>query len=672
MALVRVAAVLVLCAAVPAGADKRLDDAVAKAEKQLAQGKPDEAVKTVQKAAEKARRDPLPQLALASLLMRLGKRDEAGVALARAGDLAAAAPPAVRARVFRERSAFALRDGTVRDALDFGRGAVEAEPGAESLAALARAQARAGDPAARETASRAVAASPLVAAVHVAQGDALREAWLGADAEAAYRRALELEPRSLPAQAGLALALAAQGKPGPAVEAARAAAQADPTSALAQAAVGLALLAEDPLDKAGEAVAAAQQAAFLEPKSALAKLAVGRVFESRGQLPQAGAAYDEAAGLDPTWGAPRIGTLRVRLREGDGDGALAGLRALPDDLKASGEADLLLGEALSRTADPDGARAALERAAASLPGRADVHVALGTAAYDAGDLATAADVLGRAVTLAPGNADYRHKQGLYLAYDGRLEESVAALIEVTGRPEGQSASAFIDLGGVFRSFKPPRVAEAVAAYDRALKIDPKSGEAALGVARSYRAGRQWAKAVDAYERVPAVNRRLEGEAMVGAAWCFHRSGDDYRARFYTGLAVQAGADVRGLRAALSGSSAAAGDELAELAEGLDSKSAGDQVRAARALLGLGRPAVPTLSSALSRKATTLAARETIVEGLGRMGTAARDALPQLDRLIQAGPPPPASPESPAGMVRHERELKLIASMQSAAAAIRGR
>jgi tetratricopeptide (TPR) repeat protein len=121
---------------------------------------------------------------------------------------------------------------------------------------------------------------------------------------------------------------------------------------------------------------------------------------------------------------------------------------------------------LSRTADPKGAWVALERAAAFLPGRPDVHVALGTAAYDAGDLAPAADALGRAVALDPGNLGYRHKQGLYLAYDGRLEEGVAALVEVTGRPEGQSAGAFIDLGGVYRGFKPPRVAEAVAAYER--------------------------------------------------------------------------------------------------------------------------------------------------------------------------------------------------------------
>src|SRR6266487_3084913 len=148
---------LPLCVAValPAGADKRLDEAVAKAEAQLAKGKEDEAVKILQKAASQAPRDPEAPLALARMLARLGKLDEAGAALGTAGGLAAAAPPGVRARVLCDRSAFALRAGNARDALAFARQAVEAEAGADSLATLARAQARLGDPAARETAERA-------------------------------------------------------------------------------------------------------------------------------------------------------------------------------------------------------------------------------------------------------------------------------------------------------------------------------------------------------------------------------------------------------------------------------------------------------------------------------------------------------------------------------------
>ncbi|HXY41784.1 MAG TPA: tetratricopeptide repeat protein [Vicinamibacteria bacterium] len=666
-----IAPLLALCAAVPARADKQLDAAVTRAEQQLSQGKPDEAVATLQKAAAKAKRDPEAQLALAGLLARLGKLDEASAALVKAGELAAGSPPAVRARVLSERSAFALRAGTVREALGLAQAAVEAAPAAESLAVLARAQARAGDPTARDTARRAVSAGATVAAAHLALCDALRGAWLAKESEAACRRALELSPRSVAAQTGLALSLAESGNAPLAVEAARAAVRADATSAEAQSAVALALLAQDPADKSSQSIAAAQQASFLEPKNAPAKLVVARVFESRGQLDQAATAYDQAAAADSTWGAPRIGALRLRFRQGDAGGALSGLRGLPDDLKRSGDADLLLGELLAQEGDPAGALSALARAASALPGRADVYSALGAAAYDAGELAQAADALGRAVALEPGNVEYRRRQASYLAADGRLDESVAVLKELTARPEGQTTTVLVELGGALRSFEPPRVADAVAAYQRALKLDPRSGEAALGIARAYRAGRQWERAVDAYERVSSVNRRLEGEAMLGAAWCFVHSGDDYKARFYTGLAARAGADVRALRAALSGpAGGGAADEVAERASGLDSKVAGDQVRAVRGLLRLGRPAVPALARALERKATSLPAREAIVDGFGRMGPAARDALPELERLIKAGAP--AAPESPAQAAGHEREAKLIAAMGAAATAIRGK
>ena len=53
----RIVPVLALCLATPVRADKKLDDAVAKAEAQLAKGKEDEAVKILQKAASQAPRD---------------------------------------------------------------------------------------------------------------------------------------------------------------------------------------------------------------------------------------------------------------------------------------------------------------------------------------------------------------------------------------------------------------------------------------------------------------------------------------------------------------------------------------------------------------------------------------------------------------------------------------
>jgi hypothetical protein len=107
-------------------------------------------------------------------------------------------------------------------------------------------------------------------------------------------------------------------------------------------------------------------------------------------------------------------------------------------------------------------------------------------------------------------------------------------------------------------------------------------------------------------------------------------------------------------------------------EDLDSKSGGAQARAVQGLLRLGAPAVPYLADALGRASTTIAAREAIVAGLGRMGPAAKAALPHLDRLIQAGPPVPGLDDSPEEIRRKNREANLVTAMQQAAMKIRGR
>jgi Flp pilus assembly protein TadD len=626
-------------AARPAWADKKLDQAVAKAEAQLAKGKDAEAVKILQKAVAQAPRDAEASLALMELFRRLGRRDEADAALATAGERAGSAPPAVRARVRTLQSALALREGAASDALAFAEEAVAGSAGAESLAALARAQARLGLAAARATADRAVAAGPGSPEAHLASGDARLAAGLDAEARAAYRRAVELDPRS--AEAGATL--------------------------------GLAALALDTEDAYEEAAAAAQKAALLEPKNPLPKLVLGRILERRGRLDDARAAYEEAAALDPSWPSPRLGVLGVRLRQGDADGVLASLRALPEEFRATGEAELLLGRVLLQKEEWASAGAALDRAAVLLPGRAEVQALRGAAAYGAGELERAADAYGRAVELDPANVAHRTSHALHLGYVGRREEAMAALLEVTAKPEGQTSETWMALGGIYRAMEPPRVADAVAAYEKALTLDPKSGQAALGVARSYRAGRQWARAIAAYERVSSAFPKLDREGLLGTAWCYQLSGDDTRARFYTGLAARAGADVEPLRRAFARGGATADDfERAELVEGLKSKSAGEQARAVHGLLELGGPAVPSLAAALGRAGTSLAARELIVDGLSRLGPAAREALPQLDRLAGAAPAVPGPQESAEEKALREREARLAGQARLAAERIRGR
>jgi tetratricopeptide (TPR) repeat protein len=471
---------------------------------------------------------------------------------------------------------------------------------------------------------------------------------------------------------GLALALAASGQAAPALEAARAAVAAHPHLAEAQAALALAWLAHDPEDKKSEAMAAAHQAAALEAKNPFPQLVLGRVFEARGQLDPARSAYGEAATLDPTWPAPRIASLALQLGQGDAPGALAGLQALPEELRRAGEADLLLGRIRAQQGEWPVALLALDRAVVALPGLAEAHAARGAAAYNAGELKLAADAYGRASELEPGRLPYLSAHALHLSYDGRPDEGLAAMLQVTARPDAQTAAAFLQLGGIYRSFRPVRVADAVAAYEKALKLEPKNAQALLGVAESYREGRQWARATSAYERVEQAFPHLRGEALLGQAWCYYLSGDDSRAKFYTGLAVRAGADVTEIRQAFSGPPAASGAalEVAELAERLRSKNAGVQARAANELLALGRPAVAALAAVLQRRGTSLAVRERIVDGLGALGPVAREALPQLDRLAKA----PATPPGPQGSLEEkalrDREARLVVSARAASVKIR--
>jgi hypothetical protein len=82
--------------------------------------------------------------------------------------------------------------------------------------------------------------------------------------------------------------------------------------------------------------------------------------------------------------------------------------------------------------------------------------------------------------------------------------------------------------------------------------------------------------------------------------------------------------------------------------------------------------VPALAAALTRAGTSLAARELIVDGLARLGPAAREALPQLDRLAGAEPPGPGPQASSEEKALREREVRLAASARAAGERIRGR
>ena len=154
-----------------------------------------------------------------------------------------------------------------------------------------------------KTAEDAVAKHATSALVHEARGEALSAMGRMDDAVAAFRKALELDPKLSLARTRLAFELSRQNKAAEAVAEARKATEADPKAGEAFAVLGLALLAQNPKDF-NAAIAEAQQGAFVTPKSPMVQVAVGKIFESDGQL-RPGLRRLRSAPSSPTPASPR-------------------------------------------------------------------------------------------------------------------------------------------------------------------------------------------------------------------------------------------------------------------------------------------------------------------------------------------------------------------------------
>lgn len=650
-------ALLTLLLASPAfAADKKVDDAVAKAEDQITKGKPDEAVKTLQKLVSQMPGSVEAQLALSKIQERTGDVDGAGATLASA--VQSATGPA-RADALAAQVEFSLRYGNGKDALARAQEAVQGEATPAALASLALAQARVGDYAsALQTAERAVQAGATSAAAHEARGVALLGLGRAPDADAAFRKALELEPKRTSARAGLASALVAENKAGEAVAEARKATEADPKSGEAFATLGAALIAENSNNWSG-AIAEAQQGAFLNHKSPVIQTIVGRLFEANNDLEQAAAAYRKAVEVDPGYAPALVALVKIQERKGDLDAALAGAKKVAADAPQSGEAQLQLGRILLRKNDFDGAAAALGKAAQLSPGSAEAHAYLGTAYQYVRKTPEATAEYKKAVELAPSNLDYRTTYGLLLGIAGQYEQGAAELKKVIASPGYKDEAAYINLGWIYRNAKPAQAEEAVAAYKKALEIDPKSVQAALGLGWAYSYSKSYDESIAAFQKALQIDPNTTGEANNGIAWSFFFKKDLAQAKAYAEKAQSAGRSDALLKStierveqlaahggvtqeALSAAQAEREKEreqqnakIDSINDGLKSKNPGARARAAQDLAALqGGGAVPTLVYQLSQD-PDWDVRIAAVKALGSLGGAARSAIPQLNQALQA-------------------------------------
>jgi len=645
------AAVAVLAfLALPAAAQSKLDQAIAKAYAQLQKGKPEEAVKTLTKAAGEA--GPEGQLALGRLQERIGDLDAAAAAYGQAKGGGANALAAV--------ANFTLRTGTAKDALAIARQAVAAGATPEALAAEARALVRSEDgPAALVAADKAVAAGPSSAMAHVARGEALIALGKNAEAEAALRKAVELDPKSALAWSRLARAQLATAKPAEAVASARKATELDDKFGEGFAILGAAIVAENPKSWS-DGIAQAQQGAFLDPKNPLVQAAVGKVFEANGQLEQAAGAYRRALQADSAFAPARLALIQAELNRGNRDAALAEAKKAAADMPTSPDLQMLIGEMTVRKGDFAEAVAFLERAMKGLPGNADGWALLGRSYHAVRRYDEAADAFGKAVELAPQNLNYRSTYGLILGQSGDLEKALAELQKVTGTPGYKDAAGWANLGWVYRNLNKPQ--ESIAAYQKALAVDPKQEQAALGLGWAYQYTKEYDKAIAAYEQAIQIDpKEASADANLGIAWCYFFKRQVPEAKAFADKAATAGRSVTQLKENIDklekalASGAILDKEMMEKAQAeqqayeernrkieaadnaVRSKTPATRARAARDLASLAGPsAVPALIF-LMQSDSNYDVRISACQALGSLGPAARQALPNIDGVLRQPP-----------------------------------
>ncbi len=592
---------------------------------------------------------------LTSLLV--SSPDEALAALNKAKDVSASEPPASRADVLAAVTHMQLLTGSGATALATAKQAAELSPTPAALAALARAQLRADSaPTALKTAEDAVAKQPKSAVVQEARGEALSAMARSDDAVAAYRTALALDPKLTMARSRLAFELIRQNKAAEAVAEARKATEAEPKAGEGFAVLGLALLAQNPKDW-NAAIAEAQQGAFVTPKNPMVQVAVGKIFEAAGNYDQASAAYARALESDPGYTTARLAQLQADIARGKVGSTVADLKKLAESMPGHGEAQQLVGEQLLRKSEYGEAIPALEKATQLTPGSATAWALLGTAyrfnrRYD--ETVTA---FKKAVELAPQNIGYRTDLGIFLGLVGQHEAGAAELHKVVATPGYKDAAAWVNLGWIYRNMKPPKTADSIAAYKKALEIDPKEEQSALGLGWAYSYTKSWDDSIAAFNKAIQMEPKLAGEAENGIAWAYLFKRDIPNARAHMEKAVQGGRNdarlkenvERAEKAATTGGGWTEEDQRRAEAQreqereayekfdrvnqDLRSKNALQRIRGRRDLCSMaGAEPVPTATYMLQAD-PDFSVREQAAVCLGNQGPAAKSALPYIQACL---------------------------------------
>jgi tetratricopeptide (TPR) repeat protein len=287
------------------------------------------------------------------------------------------------------------------------------------------------------------------------------------EAEACYRKVLDLAPEHADALHLLGVIFYQYGEDRSAVEFIRRAIQRNGKSGVYYLNLGNALLR---LGSPQEAAAAYRQAVHINPASAEAHTGLGAALRASGRLGEAQAAHRRAISIRPEYAEAHFNLGASLADQGLVDEAVVAYRraiALKPDYA---EAHSQLGRILRAQGRRDEAVAAFRETARLNPGSAEAYFNLGAPLYEQGKFSEAAAAYREAIRINPDHSPTYLSLGATLRAQGKLDEAIAAYrksIQLT--PD--YAEAHKNLALALRELG--HLSEARAAIEQAIRLEPR-------------------------------------------------------------------------------------------------------------------------------------------------------------------------------------------------------
>ena len=323
-----------------------------------------------------------------------------------------------------------------------------------------------------------------------------------------------MTPRDAEAYLELGKSCRGQGRLAEAEAALKKALELDPQNSCAR--IELGALYED-RSKFVEATAEFEAATVLEPNNSGVHCQLGRIYRRQGRVSEAEAASRKARELDPENGWVRFELGAFCQDQGKfGEAAAEFERAVALN-GGNGWVYCQLGRLYHKQGRASEAEAALRKALELDPHDISARIELSALYEGQGKLAEAAEEFEGALDIDKNNVYVQHQLGRIYRRQGRSSEAEAALQRAL-ELDPRDVRARIELGSFYE--EQGELMQAAAEFERTLAVDPRHVGAHLCLGHIRLCRSQWAEAEAEYQRAADLDRRND-RAYVGL-WAAYR------------------------------------------------------------------------------------------------------------------------------------------------------